>query len=272
MFTTFIAQMMRHKITHFLVYLTQKNAKTPTWSIIILNASIIIIIINIIRQWTRKQGVNFLTNSRQITSKVSYWKRGVNFITTDFLAEPSDRLLRLQMFLVPRTCTPSPVIFLGEDSLSIILSINIKNIIIIFILKVAFFHAKLGSDVNPRVDNQTSGDTSQDLTQSLSGKIAISQLSTHGYWSEFLVAGCLSTPTSSDYGRHWNLETSSVLVEFPPLYHNRHGWSTSRTSSYLVENPHLMPNFGEITCKWTVKRHVPHIKPHSVKSVMSPQW
>ena len=30
-----------------------------------------------------------------------------------------------------------------------------------------------------------------------SGKIAFSQLSTHGYWSEFLVAGCPSTPTSS---------------------------------------------------------------------------
>ena len=28
MFTTFIAQMMRHKITNFLVYLTQKCQKT----------------------------------------------------------------------------------------------------------------------------------------------------------------------------------------------------------------------------------------------------
>ena len=63
---------------------------------------------------------------------------------------------------------------------------------------VAFFHAKLESDVCPGVDMQTSGDTLQDLTWTLSGKIAISQLSTHRYWSEFLVAGCPSTPTSSD--------------------------------------------------------------------------
>ena len=49
-------------------------------------------------------------------------------------------------------------------------------IIIIFYFKnVAFFHAKLESDVCPRVDDQTSGDTLQDSTQTLSGKIAISQ-------------------------------------------------------------------------------------------------
>ena len=34
-------------------------------------------------------------------------------------------------------------------------------------MNVAFFHAKLGSDVCPRVDNQTSGDTLQDLTRPL---------------------------------------------------------------------------------------------------------
>ena len=41
-------------------------------------------------------------------------------------------------------------------------------IIIIFYLEnVAFFHAKLGSDVCSRVDNKTSGDTLQDLTRPL---------------------------------------------------------------------------------------------------------
>ena len=55
-----------------------------------------------------------------------------------------------------------------------------------FILKtILFLHTKLGLDVCPNVDSQISGDTSPDLTRPLSGKIAISQLSTHGYWSKF---------------------------------------------------------------------------------------
>ena len=37
-------------------------------------------------------------------------------------------------------------------------------IIIFYFENVAFFHAKLGSDVCPGVDNQTSGETLQDLT------------------------------------------------------------------------------------------------------------
>ena len=57
---------------------------------------------------------------------------------------------------------------------------------------ITFFHAKLGLDVCPRVDNQTSGDTSEESTRPLS------QLSTHGYWSEFVVAGCPSKPTNLD--------------------------------------------------------------------------
>ena len=52
-------------------------------------------------------------------------------------------------------------------------------IIIFYFENVAFSHAKLGSDVRPRVDNQTSGNILQILTQSLSGKITINQLSTH---------------------------------------------------------------------------------------------
>ena len=53
-------------------------------------------------------------------------------------------------------------------------------IIIFYFENVTFFHAKLRSGICPRVDNQPSGDTLQDLTRPLSGKIAISQLSTHG--------------------------------------------------------------------------------------------
>ena len=54
-------------------------------------------------------------------------------------------------------------------------------IIISYFENLVFFHAKIGSDVCPRVDNQTSGDTLQNLTWPLSGKISISQLSTHGF-------------------------------------------------------------------------------------------
>ena len=56
---------------------------------------------------------------------------------------------------------------------------NSVIIIIFYFENVAFFHAKLGSDVCHRVDNQTSGDTLQELTRPLSGNIAISKISTH---------------------------------------------------------------------------------------------
>ena len=44
-----------------------------------------------------------------------------------------------------------------------------NQIIIIFLYfeNVTFFHDKLGSGVCPRIDNQTSGDTLQDLTRPL---------------------------------------------------------------------------------------------------------
>ena len=56
-------------------------------------------------------------------------------------------------------------------------NMGIILIIIYYFENVVFFHVKLGSDVRPRVENQTSGDTLQDSTQPLSGKITISQLS-----------------------------------------------------------------------------------------------
>ena len=96
----------------------------------------------------------------------------------------------------------------------------ILSIIIIYFENVAFFHTKLGLDVCPKVDNQTSGDTLQDSTQPPSGKIAISQLSDHGYWSEVSVAGCPSTPTGSDKGRDsgiWNIFSGSWIFASIPL-------------------------------------------------------
>ena len=79
---------------------------------------------------------------------------------------------------------------------SLLISDRPIDIIIIFYFEnvTHFFHAKLGSDVCHRVDNQTSVDTLSDLTRSLVG-IAISQLSTHGYMSEILVplADCPSS-------------------------------------------------------------------------------
>ena len=53
---------------------------------------------------------------------------------------------------------------LGLWGLRLVTARVIIIIIIFYFENVAFFHAKLGSDVCPRVDNQTSGDTLQDLT------------------------------------------------------------------------------------------------------------
>ena len=46
-------------------------------------------------------------------------------------------------------------------------AMKISLIIIFYFDNVAFFHAKLGSDICPRVNNQTSGDTLQHLTRPL---------------------------------------------------------------------------------------------------------
>ena len=90
-------------------------------------------------------------------------------------------------------------------------------IIIVYFENVAFFYAKLGSDVCPRVDNQkTSGDTLQDLTRPLVGK------SPSGYYSPMgigQVFGGRMPFHTNQFGlgkRHWNLETFSAAVEFPP--------------------------------------------------------
>ena len=54
----------------------------------------------------------------------------------------------------------------NETKKEVVASIHVSLIIIIFYFEnVAVFHAKLVSDTCPRVDNQTSGDTLQDLTR-----------------------------------------------------------------------------------------------------------
>ena len=80
------------------------------------------------------------------------------------------------------------------------------NFVIIFNFEECrILHAMLGLDVCPRVDNQNSGENLQDSTLPLSGKIAISQFSNHGYWSVFLVAGCQFHTNQFGIGkRHWN--------------------------------------------------------------------
>ena len=68
---------------------------------------------------------------------------------------------------------------------------SIFIIIIIHFENVTFFRNSAGVGRLPRVDNQTSGDTLQELTQldhkALVEKYANSQLSTHGYWSQFFI-------------------------------------------------------------------------------------
>ena len=65
--------------------------------------------------------------------------------------------------------TKKPVHGNGEDirSQNAPLSNHWLIIIIFYFENVAFFHAKLGSDVSPRVDNQTFGETLQDFTRPL---------------------------------------------------------------------------------------------------------
>ena len=91
-------------------------------------------------------------------------------------------------------------------------------IIILYFENVTFFHAlKLGSDVCPRVDNQTSGNTSQDLTRPLVEKSPSASYPPMGIGASFWWRDAL--PHQLGLGkRHWNLETSSAVVEFPPPY------------------------------------------------------
>ena len=95
-----------------------------------------------------------------------------------------------------------------------------KKIIIFCFENVAFFQAKLGLEVFPRVDNHTSGDILLDLTRPLSGKIVVSQLSTMGIGASFGGGVRFHTNQLGLGKRHWNLETSSAVVEFlpPTLY------------------------------------------------------
>ena len=71
-------------------------------------------------------------------------------------------------------------------------------IVIIYFENVTFFHAKLRSDVCPRVDNQTSGDTLQ-VNSTTSGKITMASV-IHPWVLEPVFSGGMPflTPSSSD--------------------------------------------------------------------------
>ena len=94
-----------------------------------------------------------------------------------------------------------------EDEKNCVLELQDIIIINFYFEYVTFFHAKLRSNVCPRVDNQTSGDTLQDLTRPLSGKIAISQSATHGYW-RVLVVRC----------PQWRIYPSAMAPIWPQFF------------------------------------------------------
>ena len=89
-----------------------------------------------------------------------------------------------------------------------------------FIENITFFHPKLGLDVCPRVDNQTSDNTLQDLTQPLVEKSLSASYPPMGIGASFWWWDALPHQPVQ-FGlvkRHWSLETSSSIVKFPPPY------------------------------------------------------
>ena len=87
-------------------------------------------------------------------------------------------------------------------------------IIIFYFENVAFFHAKLGSDVCPNFWQHVTK-----FYSTTSGKIAISQLFTRVLERDFGGGMPFCTNQFGLRKRHWDLETSSAVVEFPPPYH-----------------------------------------------------
>ena len=112
-----------------------------------------------------------------------------------------DNLIQFKMKLKTFFCSSSSERFCGSNLMKGLTSALYYYYYYFYFESIAFFHVKLGLDSCPRVDNQTSVETLQDLTRPLMEKFVISQLSIHGYWSKFLVVGCPSTPTSWDWGR-----------------------------------------------------------------------
>ena len=95
---------------------------------------------------------------------------------------------------------------------------------------VTFFHAELGSDICPRVDNHISGDTLQESTRPLVEKNAINQLSTPWILERVFGGGMPFHTNQFGLGKtHWSLETSLAVVEFPPPYHNCNAQSKEPT-------------------------------------------
>ena len=111
--------------------------------------------------------------------------------------------------------------FGGENKTEAFIIVVVIIIIVIYFDNSTFLHAKLGSDVCPRVDNQTSGNTLQDLTRPLVQKLPSASYPPMGIGASFRWRDALPHTNQLGLGmRHWNLETSSVVVEFPPPYRN----------------------------------------------------
>ena len=101
----------------------------------------------------------------------------------------------------------------------IIIKIKIIIIkIIIYFENVAFFHAKLGLEVCPRVDNQTSGDTLQDLTRPLVEKSPSASYTPMGIEASFWWRDAL--PHQPVRIREETLESGNLLSGswIPPPY------------------------------------------------------
>ena len=93
------------------------------------------------------------------------------------------------------------------------LKICVQSLSSSFILKTS----ELGSDVGPRVDSQTTGDTLQDLTPPISGKNCQQPVIHPWMLLQDFGGGMPFHANQFRLGkRHWNLETSSVVIEFPP--------------------------------------------------------
>ena len=115
---------------------------------------------------------------------------------------------------------------------------------------VAFFHAKLELNTCPRVDNQTSGNTLQDSTQPHSGKIGISY-PPKGIGASFEGGMPFHTNQFGLRRRHWNLETSSAVVEFlPPYLHPTNYYKSRPPVSFPSICPIITSKKG-FFCRWS---------------------
>ena len=101
-------------------------------------------------------------------------------------------------------------------------------IIILYFENVTFFHAKLGSDVCPRVDNQTSGDTLEDLTRPLVEKSPLASYPPMGIEASFWWRDAL--PHQPVRIREESLESGNLFSG---------SWNRTK-SCHIYNNPQLL--------------------------------